>query len=271
MSEPVRLRRVLMILFLPTLALGVVLIIFFFRPSEPPVVLWGDHGDEKRYREIHETLDSIVISEVNWSNIPFGEALDQLGTWVHDSNPSADEIRIEVDEHVPKETPISLRLRNVPASEVFRYLSVLNEAKYQIRGEGRVDIVPISFPDTPQEGWFSVDPDFFNGIDPTKPEEIRAMFVLMGIEVAPSEGIEYFPDRNLLKVYSDRDNLDLIEAYIASMNLTRHGWLVRLNEWWYHTRIKLHLIPPPSLPPPLPPPTPSTSRFPEPFGSVPTN
>jgi len=243
MPDPVRLRPISLILSLLGFAVGVGLIIFFFRPSDPPVVLWGDRGDENRYREIHESLDLIVIPEVNWSYIPFGDALDQLGAWVHVSTPSAKEIRIEIDERVPKETSISLKLKNVPASEVFRYLSVLNKAKYQIHGEGRIDIVPILVPDTPQEGWFSVDPIFFNGIDPTKPEEIRAMFVRMGIEVAPSETIEYFPNRNLLKVDSNPDNLDLIDSYISSMCVIDYGWRDRLNEWWYQTKIKLRLAP----------------------------
>lgn len=259
MSDRARLRAISVILPLLAFPGGVALIIFFFRPSDPPVVLWGDHGDVTRWREIHDTLNLTVIPEVNWSDISFGEALEQLGSWIHDSNPSSEEIRIEIDEHVPKETSISLKLKNVPASEVFRYLSVLNQAKYQIHGEGRIDIVPISVPDTPREGWFSVDPAFFKGIDPTKPEEIRAMFVPMGIEVAPSETIEYFPDRNLLKVTSSPDNLDLIDAYISSRCVIRHGWRDRLNEWWYQTRIKLHLIPPP-------PPPPATPPVPDPFG-----
>lgn len=245
MPDPDRLRPISLILSLLGFAVGVGLIIFFLRPSDPPVVLWGDLGNEKRYREIHDSLDLIVIPEVNWSDIPFGDALDQLISWVHVSNPSAEEIRIKIDERVPKETPISLKLKNVPASEVFRYLSVLNQAKYQIHGEGRIDIVPISVPDTPQEGWFSVDPVFFNGIDPTKPEEIRAMFALMGIEVAPSETIEFFPNRKLLKVYSSPDNLDLIDSYISSMCVIRHGWRDRLNEWWHQTKIKLSLAPAP--------------------------
>lgn len=264
MSDPVRLRPISMILIMIAFSVAAVLSSFFFRQSDPPVVLWGDHGDENRYRRIHETLNSTVIPQVSWSNVPFGEALDELESWVHDSNPSAEEIRIDIDERVPTDTSISLRLKNVPATEVLRYLSVLNEAKYQIHGEGRIDIVPVSAPDSTREGWFSVNPDFFHGIDPAKPEEIRSMFVSMGIEIADSEKIEYFPDRDLLQVYSSRDNLDLIESYLASSSVTRHDWVVRLNEWWYQTRIKIHLIPPPL--PPRPPPPPST--FPDSFGSV---
>ena len=258
-------RNWILIAVIATLFLGGLLSYFVGRDSmqESEVVLWRDRQSLDDFTSTHRVLSGTLFEVVNWKDTPFEEALTQLENWIHESNADAQTIHFQIAGSVPRRTPITLKLREVPANEVLRYLSALNEARFDYRSNGLVEIVPLNTAPAPlEEGWFPIDSAFFHGIDPTQPEAVRKLFRSAGISVESSDRIEYFPDRGLLKVSSNAGNLDLIDASLwTGCSGLEPTWRDRFAEWWYQTKIRLRLTP---APPPIIPPSPSLA--PDPFG-----
>jgi hypothetical protein len=215
--------------------------------SPSSVVLWRDRQALDDFATTHRVLSGFVIDEVTWRDEPFEDALTQLESWIHQSSPDANVIHFDVSEGVSRQTPITLKFRAVPANEVLRYLTALNQARFDFRSDGLIEISPFdAVPRELPDGWFSIDSAFFQGVDLTQPDAIREHFRSAGIALSPSNKIEFFPDRDLLKISSNSSNLDLIDAYLWSGCGPREpAWQYYVSKWWYQAKTKLRLASPP--------------------------
>lgn len=123
-----------------------VLLIHFFgmvSPREPDVILWSNvfsEADPKvsaEIGEVHRRLKEIDLTEVSFHQTPFKEAAGKLEHAIRAAAPNLQPITFRISDDVPLDTPISLTLKNVPASKALRYLSALNHVRYGIKA-GRV-------------------------------------------------------------------------------------------------------------------------------------
>ncbi|NLT72256.1 MAG: hypothetical protein GXX91_16400 [Verrucomicrobiaceae bacterium] len=237
--------------------------------SPEQVVLWRDRQALDDIVATNRILSEIVIDEVNWVDVPFEDALTQLEKWIHESSPEAKTIHFEVAESTARQTPITLKFKAVPAKEVVRYLTALNQARPDFRSGGRIDISPFTVPRELVDGWFPTDSSFFHGVDLSQSGAVRERFRSFGIRFPQSHKIEFFPDRGLLKISSDFDTLDLIDASLWSCSAREPTWRHHLSEWWYQTKIRLGLVPAPAPATPAPPLAPDPSGLPTPFKTNP--
>jgi hypothetical protein len=245
---------------------------YYFRrgsPPEPEVILWNDDyydPDPQVSAEIgdaHRRL-KLILPEVNFDGMPFGEAVNQLDNSMHAAFPHLQPGIFRIAENVPLDTPINLKFTDVPVGEALRYLTALNSCHYEVQAGGVIQITDLETPlETASiEGWFAISPEFFYGIDVTKQSEpLRKMLEDLGINLSPTDSVEYYPDRFLLRATTSRENLELIDTFVSSYQICpTPGWREHLTEWWYQTKIKLGLAsaPVPATPPPV--------LAPDPFG-----
>lgn len=235
--------------------------------SPSPVVLWRDRQTLDDFAATNRILSGVEIDEVSWKDVPFEVALAELEKWIHRSGDEAKAIHFDVAEGVPRQTPINLKFKAVPANEVLRYLTALNQARSDFRYGGLIDVSPFdAVPPELVDGWFSTDSAFFHGVDLTQTDAVRALFRSAGIALPQSNKIEFFPGRDLLKISSNSADLDMIDVFLWSGCEAREPtWRDHLTEWWYQKKIRLRLAPAPL------PTTPSSAPLaPDPFGGSPS-
>ena len=141
------------------------------------------------------------------------------------------------------DTPITLRLTNVPLSEALRYTTNLANLKYRVEPHGIV-VVPLSSPDPqvvtyryqlPPEVYESLiaspsgsisglaDP-FAPGAEeaPKAPISEKVAFERGGISFPHGSGIHYDSGTGELTVTNSPDQIELVEAYLASLGNGRY-------------------------------------------------
>lgn len=136
-------------------------------------------------------------------------------------------------------TPITLRLTNVPLGEALRYTTNLAQLKYKVESHA-VIVVPLSTPDADLfTNQYTVPPTFLSGgnqggggggapADPFAPEPAAGPAAITrqtakqilenaGITFAQGATAIYNPGTSTLIVKNTPDQMDLVEAYIESI------------------------------------------------------
>ncbi len=165
-------------------------------------------------------LAQTILPSVDFSSMPLSEAVDFLeekigmpiridGGHAADGTP-ADSRRVE-------DTEITLKLSNVPATEAVRYTSSLAQLDFKVTASGVV-IRPRHAPTDLKTLVVEVPQSFFsNGVD-SPPLTPRQFFERVGITFAQGAGAFYNTSTQRLAVKNTEDQMELVEAYLASAN-----------------------------------------------------
>ncbi|MDF1852910.1 MAG: hypothetical protein P1U85_18880 [Verrucomicrobiales bacterium] len=244
--------------------LGTLLILWQQNQPES-VVLWSEvsSGASQDAFALERDLRQILVS-VNFQGKPFSECLDWIEEKIETELDRSD-IRFEISPKLTEDHPIDLRLGEAPVSAVLRYLTTLNEGRYQLEDDRTIAILPISDPEALEVGWFREPRIWFADLPSTAgPIDARSLLENGGISFEHGGFAEYDPERNLLKVLNTRDELELVAAYLDSYHDHHYdpNWKERFQGWWWTLKSKLGMRDPP---------TPPAESYPlDPFGEIPS-
>lgn len=130
------------------------------RKAEVVEFATNGHGayavDSAKTAAIEQKLKSIIVPNIDFTNLPLKDALDALESQARENDPEGLGIDIRsgivgdagLDPFGNDEgaTPITLKLTNVPLVEALRYTLALANLKYQVEADS-VALVPLSTPD----------------------------------------------------------------------------------------------------------------------------
>ena len=94
----------------------------------------------KPINPFEEHLNELIIAEIDFRDLPLTNALGNVLTEILDVPdrglfPDMNPKLIIDDSVVNAEVPITLRLRNIPATEALRYITALAQCRYRVEGE----------------------------------------------------------------------------------------------------------------------------------------
>lgn len=214
------------------LAVGGVL--YLEREPEEEVVLWGaevEGAEAHEIRRLNDLLKATVLS-CDFKENAFSDCFLRLNEALV-TDLGLGEINFVFHDEADLEVPISLRLADAPLAEILRYLTSLNQLKYRVDTGRTVAIVPLDDLGSREVtvGWFEAPRPVFR--DVSSEREMREMFETFGATFAPTDTLEYFPYRDLLKVESTAANLEKVDLYLGSICIlyrpTLRDWV---GEWW---------------------------------------
>ena len=181
-----------------------------------------ESADQLAIALVEEKLKSIILPSVEFEETPLHVALDFLSSKSAEldamtEGPAEKGIRFSVGS-VGADTPITLRLSNVPLIEAVRYTASLAQLKFKIE-PGRVVVLPLSAPGAElQTLVVEVPPNALsNGLD-SPPSTARDLLERAGVIFPEGAGAAYNPATQRLAVKNTADQLELVEAYFGSMN-----------------------------------------------------
>lgn len=210
-----------------------------------------------------EKLQEIVLPEVRFDNTPLSEALAQLEAKSRELDPTApvDGLKglnivmraglsggnlgfegetLDGEEVSVEDTPITLKLTDVPLSEALRYTTELARLKYKVEPHA-VAVVPVTelsddlhtqvfhVPPTYMESWTSsgggASADPFAALADSDPgsEVLKAkksakdIFEEAGVTFPRGSSVTYNESTGQLIVRNTEDQLDLIDAYTSTL------------------------------------------------------
>ena len=193
-------------------------------------------------------LKSIRIASIEFSETPLKDALEFLQQKsveldFNEPDPAKKGINIILQgAGEVANSPITLRLSNVPLGEALRYTASLAQLKYKVEPYA-VLVVPLSAPDAElYTNTYTVPPTFLSaagtqgngsppvadpfappaGGAPTIQGKMTAKDVLekAGVSFGPGASAIYNPTTSQLIVRAPPDQLDLVEAYIDSVGVS---------------------------------------------------
>ena len=217
-------------------------------------------------RRIEENLKTIILPSVEFADTPLKDALDFLQQRsveldINEADPAKKGINIVLDvgltgdggfgneggaDTKPEgggvgDTPITLRLTNVPIGEALRYTTSLAQLKYKVEPHAIV-VVPLSTPDADLfTNVYIVPPTFLSVSEPSEnsgaaaadpfadPVEAgggglagsrptaKSILEDAGITFGPGATAIYNPSTGQLIVKNTQDQMDLVEAFQDSI------------------------------------------------------
>ena len=196
-------------------------------------------------RREESKLKSIIIPSIEFSDTPLREALDfirdkSVELDVTETDPAKKGINIILQASGIGDTPITLRLSNVPLSEALRYVVSLAQLKYKVDPHA-VAVVPISTPDSDlYTHAYIVPPNFLSigaaggdggAADPfaaaanepksrgtlRRRKTAKEVLEEAGITFGPGASVVYDPKTSRIIVRNTQDQMELVEALNQSL------------------------------------------------------
>ncbi len=168
-----------------------------------------------------QKLAQTILPSVDFSEMSLREAVDfledKIGMPIKIEGGHAADGAAPADGRRVEDTEITLKLSNVPATEAVRYTSNLAQLDFKVTASGVV-IRPRHAPADLKTLVVEVPQSFFsNGVD-SPPLTPRQFFERAGITFAQGAGAFYNTSTQRLAVKNTEDQMQLIEAYLASAN-----------------------------------------------------
>ncbi len=195
----------------------------------------GTLTDAPQSEDIASRLTSIIVPEVNFSNMTIEPAVQYLERVSRENDPSGQGINFVVDssEGVDRARTITLAARSVPLLELVRYVTEFIGAKFRI-DQYAVHIVPSDEQDTTMiSRQYLVPPDFFTGgattddgaeddifggddavqVQRVSPEDFLKQ---NGVSFDEGASAQYIPTANKLIVRNTFQNLEIVDGLVAA-------------------------------------------------------
>ena len=167
-------------------------------------------------------------------------------------------IRFEFSDNLDPQRPITLRLTDVPASELLRYIDGVGECGMLYQPDRSMRLVSKKSQEWVGEGWFDMrelGPVFSHLSSSKTPVDVRRELEEFGIQFRPGEVATYHPKREMLFVRANRDCMDMVPslgAYGCWFSFTKPTWKQRITDWWWTIRYRRSIAKPSGGTPPLP-------------------
>jgi len=188
-------------------------------PAAPLITM----DDTERLRQ---KLQSIILPRLEFREATVQEAVDYLSRKLSESGLDRIELKGITPEKAAQKVTVSLS--NIPASEALKYVTSLADLRYSIRGNSIVVSQFDVMTDTPiyQRTWrvppkiFAIAPDATGALDAPARQSIdpKEYFAASGVSFPQGASLSYTASTNELNVRNTEENIDLINALIASQN-----------------------------------------------------
>lgn len=107
---------------------------------------WRHNSDERSLYRSENEMRSFILPLVEFVETPFEEAMDQLIAelkWSSAKNWRWRLVPVEESEAIEPDTPITLRLQNVPLSEALRYTVKSAGGYFEYQGGRKIEVYPL--------------------------------------------------------------------------------------------------------------------------------
>lgn len=216
------------LVLLGTVGLIVIVWNFVKAPPHPADVVkwWGWHALDdggKALARIETDLKEVTIPEVDFQDKTLVESLDYIFEKLNEDGQYEREIKyVILNPEKYKDTKVTLKLANVPVVSTLRYVVSLADSTYSIELGAKIKIIPLRRPPgITLKRKFRCPSIYFPSYKGSGPFDLGIEFATAGLNFDHGDFAEYYPDKGVLVVQSREDQLELVDAYLGAVKISR--------------------------------------------------